>query len=541
VVVAIRSLDDERLTRAPLELTGADLTVEDAVEVSRAARRVTLAPSAARAISASRDLKERLIAEEIPVYGVTTGFGDSAFRQISRDKAARLQQNVLRNLGCGTGPTTPPEVTRVVMLLRANCLAKGNSGVRVELVERLLRFLEADVLPLIPERGSCGASGDLVPLSYVGGALAGETDVLLDGQRRPSADALEALGLEPLLVDSKEGLALTNGTSFMSAFACLAVGAATQLADVTDLQTAMASEALLGNRGHFEEFLFEGAKPHPGMVTSARHIRSILADSQLALDSDQLFGNGMNGDAYLELDRQVQDKYSIRCAPHVNGVLRDVLSWVRAWVETEINASDDNPLFDIGGQRVQSGGNFYGGHMGQAMDTLKVAVANVCDLLDRQLELLVDEKFNAGLTPNLIPRFDPAGPEAGVHHGFKGMQLCCSAMTAEALKLSNPATIHSRSTECHNQDKVSMGSIAARDARSIVELAQNVAAIHLIATCQALELRGIEAASPTAREALDLVRERVRFLDGDRRLDRDVEAIVELIASGALSRLLPTH
>jgi phenylalanine ammonia-lyase len=538
--VAVPKLEDQRLARAPLELTGAELTVGDAVDVARGARRVILAPSAARAMAASRELKERLIADEIPIYGVTTGFGDSAFRQISRDKAARLQQNLVRVLGCGTGPTTSPEVTRVVMLLRANCLAKGNSGVRVELVERLLDLLEAGALPVIPERGSCGASGDLVPLSYLGGALAGETDVLLDGDRCPGADALDRLRLEPFVLEAKEGLALTNGTSFMSAFACLAVGAATQLADATDLLTAMASEALLGNRGHFDEFLFD-AKPHAGIVTSGRHIRSILAGSQLALDSDQLADNGMNGDDYHELDRQIQDKYSIRCTPHVNGVLRDTLAWVRDWVETEINSSDDNPLFDVDGQRVRSGGNFYGGHMGQAMDALKVAVANVCDLLDRQLELLVDEKFNAGLTPNLIPRFDPAGPESGLHHGFKGMQLCCSAMTAEALKLSNPATIHSRSTECHNQDKVSMGSIAARDARGIVELAQNIAAIHLIATCQALELRGMEAASPTAREAVRLVRERVTFLDGDRRLDQDVEATVDLIASGALSPLLPAH
>ena len=170
----------------------------------------------------------------------------------------------------------------------------------------------------------------------------------------------------------------------------------------------------------------------------------------------------------------MQDRYSVRCAPHVTGVLRDVLDWVEQWVGTEINSSDDNPLFNVGRQRVESGGNFYGGHIGQAMDSLKVALANLCDLMDRQLELLVDEKFNAGLTANLIPRFDAGHPEAGLHHGFKGMQLCCSAMTAEAMKLCNPATIHSRSTECHNQDKVSMGTIAARDARTIVEIAQNI-------------------------------------------------------------------
>ena len=338
---------------------------------------------------------------------------------------------------------------------------------------------------------------------------------------------LAELGIEPIVLEAKEGLALTNGTSFMSAFACLAVGAARELADLADLMTAMASEALLGNRGHFNAFLFDEAKPHPGMVTSARNIRELLADSELALDSEDLFAGGMHGADFLELERQVQDKYSIRCAPHVTGVLRDVLDWVEHWVETEINSSDDNPLFNVGGRRVESGGNFYGGHIGQAMDSLKVALANLCDLIDRQLELLVDEKFNAGLTPNLIPRFDASHPEAGLHHGFKGMQLCCSAMTAEAMKLCNPATIHSRSTECHNQDKVSMGSIAARDARTIVEIAQNIAAIHLIACCQALELRGVEQCSPRTSSAFRMVREHVAFLDRDRYMDVDIAATVD--------------
>ncbi|MGY1814170.1 HAL/PAL/TAL family ammonia-lyase [Blastococcus sp. SYSU D00820] len=525
-------------TGTELVLDGASLTVADALDVARRARTVRLAPAARTAVAAARELKQRLIAEETPIYGVTTGFGDSAHRQIAPGKAAALQQNMLRFLGCGTGPVAPPEVTRVTMLLRANCLAKGNSGVRPELVDRLLTLLAEDVLPLIPERGSCGASGDLVPLSYVGRTLVGETDVLHRGRVRPAAEVLPDLGLEPLVLEAKEGLALTNGTSFMSAFACLAVGAATELAAVCDLLTAMASEALLGNRGHFTEFLFARAKPHGGMVTSAANVRTILAGSHLALDSEELFAGGMGSHTFLELDRQVQDKYSIRCAPHVTGVLRDVLTWVGEWVATEINSSDDNPLFDVGGGRVQSGGNFYGGHMGQAMDSLKVAVANVCDLLDRQLELLVDEKFNAGLTPNLVPRWTADDEQAGLHHGFKGMQLCSSAMTAEALKLSSPATVHSRSTECHNQDKVSMGTIAARDARTIVELAQDVAAVHLIAVCQALELRGLDRASEVSREAVRLVRERIAFLDRDRCMDADVAAAAELIRSGALSALV---
>jgi phenylalanine ammonia-lyase len=527
-----------RSGRTALELDGASLTIRDALEVSRRGRTVQLSERAARAVSASQRLKDELIAKEIPIYGVTTGFGDSAHRQISAGKTARLQQNILRFMGCGTGPIAPPEVARVTMLLRANCLSKGNSGVRVELVERVLDLLNNDVVPFIPERGSVGASGDLTPLSYVGRALAGDGVVAFDGVERDAGAVLAELGLEPVVLEAKEGLALTNGTSFMSAFACMAVGAAAELADLADLLTAMASEAMLGNRGHFNAFLFDEAKPHPGMVTSARHIRELLADSRLAADSDDLFEGGLHGAEFVELDRQVQDKYSIRCAPHVTGVLRDVLDWAERWLTIEINSSDDNPLFNVAGGRVESGGNFYGGHVGQAMDSLKVALANLCDLMDRQLELIVDEKFNRGLTPNLIPRFAPSDPEAGVHHGFKGMQICSSAMTAEAMKLCNPATIHSRSTECHNQDKVSMGTIAARDARSIVELVQNVAAIHLLACCQALELRGVEKCSPRTQEAFRLVREHVSFLDGDRYLDVDIATTVELIQSGAMSALV---
>jgi histidine ammonia-lyase/phenylalanine ammonia-lyase len=531
-------LHETPATKTLLELDGASLTLEDALGVSRCSRTVRLSDRAVEAVRASRGLKDDLIAREIPIYGVTTGFGDSAHRQISPAKAGRLQQNILRFMGCGTGPAAPAEVARVTMLLRANCLSKGNSGVRVELIEHVLELLNHDVTPFIPERGSCGASGDLAPLSYVGRALAGDGRVSHRGVDRDAADVLAELGLEPFLLESKEGLALTNGTSFMSAFACLATAAAKELADLADLMTAMASEALLGNRGHFNAFLFDSAKPHPGMVTSARHIRELLADSRLAADSDELFAGGLGGAHFLELDRHVQDKYSIRCAPHIVGALRDVLAWVEEWVTIEINSSDDNPLFNVDGGRVESGGNFYGGHIGQAMDSLKVALANLCDVIDRQLELVVDEKFNRGLTANLIPRFEPTHPEAGLHHGFKGLQLCASAMTAEAMHLCAPTTIHSRSTEAHNQDKVSMGTIAARDARSIVELAQNIAAIHMMACCQALELRGIERCSPRTREAVERLRERVPFLDRDRYVDVDIAATVELIRDGAFSGLV---
>ena len=523
-------------TTERLSLDGQSLTIDDVVGFARRGGTAALSPKSAERVDAARALRRGLVEDEIPIYGVTTGFGDSAHRQVAPDRAPQLQRSVVLHLGAGTGPIASPEVTRATMLLRANCLAKGNSGVRIELIERLLFLLNNDALPQIPERGSCGASGDLIPLSYIASLIVGErVNVLLGDRVVSSREALAELGLEPLELEAKEGLGLVNGTSFMSAFASFAVHDAERLAFTSDLLTALASEALHGNRGHFNAFLFE-AKPHPGQIESARIIREILAESELALDSEEIFaGQSLNGEPFLELDRQVQDRYSIRCAPHVNGALRDTLEWLHRWVQIEINSSDDNPLFDVGGRRAQSGGNFYGSHIAQGMDALKVALANLCDLMDRQLELLVDEKFNAGLPPNLIPRFEPDDPEMGLHHGFKGMQLSCSAMTAEAMHLSAPASIHSRSTEAHNQDKVSMGSIAARDARSIVELAESIAAIHLIASCQALELRGIERASSTARAVHELVRSRVDFLDRDRRLDLDIRDAAELIRSGELA------
>ena len=360
-----------------------------------------------------------------------------------------------------------------------------------------------------------------------------------DGVPRGAAEVLAELGLEPFLLEAKEGLALTNGTSFMSAFACLAVGAARELADLADLMTAMASEALLGNRGHFNAFLFDDAKPHPGMVTSARHIRELLADSQPGrrqrravrrrpgrrrLPRARPPGPGQ----VLDPLRAARDRRAARRAGLGGAV--DRRSRSTPPTTTRCSTSPRG--------RVESGGNFYGGHIGQAMDSLKVALANLCDLIDRQLELVVDEKFNRGLTANLIPRFEPTHPEAGLHHGFKGLQLCASAMTAEAMHLCAPTTIHSRSTEAHNQDKVSMGTIAARDARSIVELAQNIAAIHLMACCQALELRGVEQASPRTQAAFHRVREHVPFLDRDRYLDADIATTVALIQSGAMSEFV---
>jgi phenylalanine ammonia-lyase len=529
------------LTTPLLELDGRSLHVKEIVGVARRRKeqQISLSQDSLSRIDASHALKQSLIETKQPIYGVTTGFGDSCKYQISPEKTIDLQRNMVRYHLNGTGPLAPDEVVRATLLIRANCLARGFSGVRSLVVQRLLDYLNEDILPVIPERGSVGASGDLVPLCYLAATIIGEGEVKVNNQVYQTAHYLNKINLEPITLEAKEGLALINGTSFMTAFAALAVWDAEEIAFISDLCTSMASEALQGNRGHFHRLIHE-AKPHPGQQKSAATIYQLLSDSQLAREYNQILeSNEKLGDrGYQELDHPIQDRYSIRCAPHVTGVLWDTAEWVRKWVETESNSTNDNPLFDAESKNVYNGGNFYGGHMVQAMDSLKVAVANIADLLDRQLELVVDEKFNNGLTPNLIPRFHPDDYQSGLHHGFKGMQLACSAITAEALKMSGPVSVFSRSTEAHNQDKVSMGTIAAREARQIVQLVQEVAAIHLLAMCQAIELRGYQHMSRKTRAAFDLIRESVPFVDQDRRMDHDIQQVVELIRSGNLRQVV---
>jgi phenylalanine ammonia-lyase len=526
---------------ADITIDGRHLCVDDVVALARQTQpcRVRIAPSAIDRIERSRDLKLKLMATGQPIYGVTTGFGDSVIRQISTAKTAELQRNIARYHLNGTGPIAAEDVVRATILVRANCLSRGNSGIRTAVISRLLDYLDHDILPLVPERGSVGASGDLVPLCYLASAVFGEGHVRYRGSVLPVADVLASLGLEPIEPEAKDGLALVNGTSFSAAFAALAVSDAERVATLAELCTAMASEALCGDRGHFHPFIHQ-QKRHPGQRVAAELITSLLADSALALDHSQVLElTGELGDrGYVELPRAIQDRYSIRCAPHVTGMLRDTVTWAREWINIEINSSNDNPLFDAENDAIHNGGNFYGGHLGQAMDALKIAAANVADLLDRQLELVVGEKFNNGLTPNLVPRFNPKDWRAGLHHGFKGMQLVCSAITAEALKCSAPATVFSRSTEAHNQDKVSMAAIAARDARTVIVLVEEVVAIHLIALCQALELRGLDHVARATRQVHEFIREHVPFVSEDRAMDGHIQAVLRLIRNGALTDLV---
>ena len=486
-------------------------SIEDVGAVARAEVEVTLSTAGAwrERIESGSALVARLLEDNLCIYGVTTGFGDSCSVTVPPELVRDLTINLVRFHGCGAGQILDVQSARAVMAARLKSLAAGFSGVRLELLERLCAHINLDVVPVIPAEGSVGASGDLTPLSYLAASLMGERDVYFRGARGGAKDVIAALGLEPLHLRAKESVALMNGTSMMTGLACLAFERAEYLARLAARITACAVAAAAGNRQHFDEHL-HAAKPFPGQQQAAAWIRADLARTTFA-------------------PAQMQDRYSLRCAPHVIGVLLDALPWIRGIVECELNSSNDNPLIDGVRGAVYHGGHFYGGHIGLVMDTLKVAVASVADLLDRQLALLVDSTANQGLPRNLSGA--PATRRA-VNHGFKAVQIAVSAWTAEALKGTMPATVFSRSTECHNQDKVSMGSIAARDCLRVLELSEQVAAASLLAVKQAVDLRALAGGLDPATldggvtALLDAVAERFEFLAEDRPLEGEIHAVL---------------
>jgi len=469
-------------------------------------------------ISASRETFKKAIAEGRVVYGVTTGVGASVRNAIPPELRAEMARNLFRFHGCGTGRSLDEEEAGAVVAARLITLSLGHSGVREIVLERLCDLLEHRVLPCIPAEGSVGASGDLTPLSYLAATLAGEREVMFRGRVRPADEALREAGIAPLILEEKESLSVMNGTSAMTALACLAVDRARRLSRLSAAITALAVDVTHGNRSHYDARIFR-LKPHPGQALCAEWIRE-------ALEYDP--------ETPGPTPARLQDRYSLRCAPHIIGVLVDSLIHAESTLEIEINGVDDNPLIDSESGDILHCGNFYGGHVCAVMDTVKTAVANIADLLDRQLMLLCSPETSDGLPADLVAKRAGANGSSVDHHGFKAMQITSSALAAEALKLTIPASAFSRSTESHNQDKVSMGTIAARDCLRILELSETVAAIALLAGCQAADLRGDDCRLKSSLALRDAVRKAVPTLKADRRQDLDIEKVLELQRSCAL-------
>ncbi|AWL29870.1 aromatic amino acid lyase [Acinetobacter defluvii] len=488
------------------------LTIEQIVAVAQNRCRVTLPETAEwrNLIQRGADFLDQLLDEEGVIYGVTTGYGDSCLVEIPTHQVHELPLHLSRFHGCGLGQNLDLVTARAVVVTRLCSLARGYSGVSLALLERLVWILNENIIPVIPSEGSVGASGDLTPLSYIAGALVGERDVYLQSQEKivPIAQVYADYQLQALVLRPKEGLALMNGTAVMTAIACLNYKKAEQISLTSSLVTALNVLALEGNPSHFDEVLF-AQKPHQGQQQIAAQLRSWLnSEVQTEHQSPRL-----------------QDRYSLRCAPHIIGVFEDSKLWLRQFIENELNSSNDNPLIDPVNLRVLHGGHFYGGHIAQAMDSLKIMIANIADLMDRQLAQLVDHKMNHGLPRNLTGSSLERLP---LNHGFKAVQIAVSAWTAEALKQTLAASIFSRSTECHNQDKVSMGTIAARDASRVILLTEQVMAALCCAAVQAIRLKGLsEELGDVLTQFQHWVLESFTFVEEDRPLQQDLQRLVD--------------
>jgi len=492
------------------------ITIDDIVAIANNKAKVRLSANEDFKIKIEKGAKflEKLLQEDGVIYGVTTGYGDSCTVNVPAHLVHELPIHLTRYHGCGLGRYFNQQQTQAILAARLTSLSQGYSGVRPVLLEQLTHLINHQITPLIPEEGSVGASGDLTPLSYVGAALIGERDAIYNDKQKPIKEIYKSLNLEPISLAPKEGLAIMNGTAVMTAIACLAWQRAEYLTRLSTRITSLASLALLGNSAHFDDILFS-VKPHQGQQKVAERIRIDL-----------------NHHVHPRNSARLQDRYSIRCAPHIIGVLADALPWMKRDIENELNSANDNPIIDGEGEHVLHGGHFYGGHIAFVMDSMKNCVANLADLMDRQLALLVDQRFNHGLPSNLSGSPEHRSP---INHGFKAVQIGVSAWTAEALKQTMPASVFSRSTECHNQDKVSMGTIAARDCMRVLELTEQVAGAVLWATVQGIHLRvkdnqiDFSTLTDDVKQTIQQVEQLVNYVEEDRMMEHDLRELTQQV------------
>lgn len=458
-----------------------------------------------------------------PIYGITTGYGASGKNYVSYEDAQRLQKNLFRFHGCGVGVNLSEKVCRYAVIMRIVSLSKGRSAVSMNLLHRLELLIHENIIPVIPSQGSVGASGDLTPLSYIAAVIAGEREVYYEGSIQDVANVYAKLGIEAYEFKPKEALAIMNGTTIMSAIALDALESFEVILDSMESYVAAMFEVLLGDETPVSDFVHD-SKPFSGQIASAKNIRNKMSGSQLTHGRDTRYTK-----FFEDNDLNIQDTYSMRCAPQVLGVIRDNLMISKNWVETEINSVNDNPLIDGENGKIYTSGNFYGGYVAHAMDTLKICAANLADLLDKEFALLVDHKFNRGLGENL-----KLAPES-YYHGFKAMQITLSSLSADVIKNTTAASIHSRPTESLNQDKVSMGTTAALDFSKMMPELHNMLSIAFIGMAQAVDIRGEEKVSQHLRNIYNEIRNITKPLVEDRRMDIDIHNIKALLIDGKFS------
>lgn len=502
-------------------LDGESLTIDMVVQVASAwqnpeAVHVELAPTAVERVRASREIVEQLIARQEVVYGVTTGFGAFKDRVIAAGQTAQLQRNLLMSHTVGVGQPLPEATVRAMMLIRANTLAKGYSGVRLEILQALLDLLNRGVHPIVPAQGSVGASGDLAPLAHMAVVLIGLGEAIYRGERLSAAEALRRSGLKPIALEAKEGVALLNGTSLMTAIGCLVCDRAQRLIQTADVAAALSLEALYGTLRAFDARL-HALRPHPGQMACAAHVRALLEGSELVRSDER---------------SSVQDAYTLRCVPQVHGAVRDVVTHVQSVLAIELNAATDNPLLFREGEKALalSGGNFHGEPIALAMDYLGLAMTDLGNMSERRIARLLDPASNGGVLPPFLT------DQGGLNSGFMMVQYTAAALASENKVLAHPASADSIPTSANAEDHVSMGVTAARKAEQIVEHVETIIALELLCAAQGIDFR--RRNQPALRlgrgteAAYRAIREQVPFIVTDEVMYPHIEKMKQLVQEG---------
>ena len=492
-------------------IDGDTLRLEEILQVARNEATVELAPAALERVKAARALVDRIAAGDVPTYGINTGFGTLAEVRIDKKDLRDLQRNLILSHAAGVGqPLSIPEA-RALLLLRCNVLAKGYSGIRPETLALALDMLNHDVVPVVPERGSVGASGDLAPLAHLALVLIGEGEAFYRGVRMKSKAALERAGLKPVVLEAKEGLALVNGTQAMCAVGSMAQMRAEMLANVADIAGAMTLEGLLGSHKPFIPEIHD-VRPHRGQKHVAAHLRRLLAGSEIV-------------ESHVNCAK-VQDPYSLRCMPQVHGAARDAIAFSRQQLEVEVNSATDNPLVFVENERIVSGGNFHGQPISVGLDVLAMGLTQLSAISERRMEQLVNPSLS-GLPPFLTKN-------SGLNSGFMIAQVTSAALVVESRILSHPASVDSIPSSAGREDHVSMGMTAALKARQVADHTRSCLAIEILAAAQAIDFRDGLKAGKGAQAAYELVRKHIPHMDSDRELHLDIERVQQLIDSGEL-------
>ncbi len=503
----------EANTMKTISLGVEGMTLENLIAIARSGAKVQLTADAEKQIQKSRHLIERWVQDEKRIYGITTGFGALSDVAISKADTRVLQKNILMSHAAGVGSPFDEETVRAILALRIKDLARGHSGIRLSTVQQLVALLNWGVCPLVPEKGSVGASGDLAPLAHLSLVLLGLGEAVFKGQRLSGRQALSKCGMKPLQLEAGEGLALVNGTQVMTAIGGLAVYDAGLLAKLTDIAAAMSLEVLMGSRTEFDPKIHQ-ARPHPGQAAAADNMARITQNSEIITSHEDC--------------ARVQDAYTLRCSPQVHGATRDAIRYCHRVIETEMNSATNNPLVFAETEEFLLGGNFHGQPVAMAMDFLGIAVAELADISERRIERLVNPKLS-GLPAFLVD-------DGGLNSGLMLAQYTAAALVSENKVLCHPASIDSIPTSANKEDHVSMGTISARKCREITSNAEDVIAIELLSAAQALDLFTNMKPGEGTLAAYQAIRKTVSHLDKDRIISTDIAAVKQLMRSGKILR-----